>query len=82
MFELWKSWSYSQRVCRSSTIAVVQSNTSAESSNSSQQPTHSLPQSSDSSQQPTADSAVVTLSHSSEEIPPMFQILLLPELGR
>jgi len=56
-----------QRVCKSTPLAVVYSNTSTQSSNSSQQ-------SAGYSQQPIASSAVVTLSHSCEEIPPIFQI--------
>ena len=67
-----------QRVCRSSPISVVQSNTLAEFSNSLQQSAHFT----ESSQQPPADSAVIAFSHSSKEIPPMFQVLQLPQLGR
>ena len=66
------------KVCRSSPISVVQLKTSAQSSNSSEQSTHST----GSSQQPPADSAVIAFSHSSEEIPPMFQTVQLPQLGR
>jgi len=57
-----------QRVCKSAPLTVVYSNTSTQSLNSSQQ-------SAGYSQQTIASSAVVTLLHSSEEIPPVFQIL-------
>jgi len=66
-----------QRVCKSTPLAVVYSNTSTQSLNSSQQSAAA-----GYSQQPIASSAVVALSHSSKDIPPIFQILQLPELGR
>lgn len=74
-FKLWEV-GHIQRVCRSCLISVVQS--SAEFLNSSQQSTHFT----DPTQQSPANTVVIALSHSPEEIPPMLQILQLPQLGK